>query len=187
MFKTKTVLNYRNPSLSADGTWANNYWPVHTPIKREVLELNANYSRVIEGHRVKKCAFWKIFLPRLLALGKCNKLLYNYSNDECKIVVSTTAVPTTIAKLCRHITVRPNKSPRPQICRCLSSSRQPPPVRQGVLRRGHGRRRRPQVPPQQRRRVRRRQLRLRHRHRHRRHRRHPLGHLKNQNQNVIPT
>ncbi len=60
----------RNPSLSADGTWANNYWPVHTPVKREVLELNANYSRVVDGHRVKKCAFWRVFLPRLLALGE---------------------------------------------------------------------------------------------------------------------
>ena len=61
---------FRNPSLSADGTWTANYWPLHTPVKREVLELNANYSRVLEGHRVKKCAFWKKFLPRLLALSK---------------------------------------------------------------------------------------------------------------------
>ena len=62
--------NSRNPSLSADGTWTSEYWPQHSPIKREVLELNANYSRVIDGLRVKKCAFWKKFLPRLLALGK---------------------------------------------------------------------------------------------------------------------
>jgi len=57
-----------NPSLSADGTWSANYWPIHSPTKREVLELNANVSRVLEGHRVKKCAFWKKFLPRLLSL-----------------------------------------------------------------------------------------------------------------------
>merc|ERR1712008_219944 len=44
------------------------YWPIHSPTKREVLELNANVSRVLEGHRVKKCAFWKNFLPRLLSL-----------------------------------------------------------------------------------------------------------------------
>ena len=56
--------------MSADGTWTSEYWPLHTPVKREVLELNANYSRVIDGLRVKKCAFWKKFLPRLLALGK---------------------------------------------------------------------------------------------------------------------
>merc|ERR1711902_146724 len=42
------------------------YWANST--KREVLELNANVSRVLEGHRVKKCAFWKKFLPRLLSL-----------------------------------------------------------------------------------------------------------------------
>lgn len=57
-----------NPSLSADGTWTPIYWPIHSPTKREVLELNANVSRVLEGHRVKKCAFWKNFLPRLLSL-----------------------------------------------------------------------------------------------------------------------
>jgi len=57
-----------NPSLSADGTWTPIYWPIHSPTKREVLELNANVSRVLEGHRVKKCAFWKKFLPRLLSL-----------------------------------------------------------------------------------------------------------------------
>jgi len=58
-----------NPSLSADGTWTPIYWPIHSPTKREVLELNANVSRVLEGHRVKKCAFWKNFLPRLLSLS----------------------------------------------------------------------------------------------------------------------
>lgn len=62
-----------NPSLSADGTWTADYWPLHTPVKREVLELNANYSRVLEGHRVKKCAFWKKFLPRLLSLTEASR------------------------------------------------------------------------------------------------------------------
>ncbi|XP_059081080.1 acetylcholinesterase-like isoform X2 [Tigriopus californicus] len=56
-----------NPSLSADGTWATTYWPRHTADKREVLELNANYTRTLNGLRVKKCAFWSEFLPKLLA------------------------------------------------------------------------------------------------------------------------
>ena len=79
---------WRNPSLSADGTWSTTYWPLHDPIKREVLELNANVSRVLNGHRVKKCAFWKKFLPRLLTLSKFQisfkisrkfNLLFNFS------------------------------------------------------------------------------------------------------------
>lgn len=61
----------RNPSLSADGTWATTYWPRHTADKREVLELNANYTRTLNGLRVKKCAFWNKFLPKLLSSGKC--------------------------------------------------------------------------------------------------------------------
>ena len=59
-----------NPSLSADGTWTNEYWPMHTSIKRETLELNGNFTRVLEGLRVRKCAFWRKFLPKLLSLSK---------------------------------------------------------------------------------------------------------------------
>jgi len=54
-----------NPSLSADHTWTEIYWPLHTPLKRETLELNANKLKVRDGLRVKKCAFWKKFLPQL--------------------------------------------------------------------------------------------------------------------------
>lgn len=55
----------RNPSLSADRTWTETYWPLHTPMKRETLHLNALSAEVMEGHRVKKCAFWRKFLPQL--------------------------------------------------------------------------------------------------------------------------
>ena len=55
----------RNPSLSADLTWTEQYWPLHTPMKRETLLLNADKSEVLEGLRVKKCAFWRKFLPQL--------------------------------------------------------------------------------------------------------------------------
>jgi len=54
-----------NPSLSADNTWTETYWPLHTPMKREVMHLNAHKSEVLEGLRVKKCAFWRKFLPQL--------------------------------------------------------------------------------------------------------------------------
>lgn len=58
-----------NPSLSADHTWTETYWPLHTPLKRETLTLSTAPSKVLEGHGVRKCAFWKKFLPQL-ANGK---------------------------------------------------------------------------------------------------------------------
>jgi acetylcholinesterase len=54
-----------NPSLSADHTWTETYWPLHTPLKRETLTLSTSESKVLEGHGVRKCAFWKKFLPQL--------------------------------------------------------------------------------------------------------------------------
>ena len=63
-------LKFSNPSMAADGTWTSNYWPIHTPVKREVLVLNAEHQGQLEGLRVRKCAFWKNFLPRLLAMSK---------------------------------------------------------------------------------------------------------------------
>ena len=56
---------FRNPSLSDDRRWTDTYWPLHTPLKRETLVLNSDSSQVLEGHRVKKCAFWRKFLPLL--------------------------------------------------------------------------------------------------------------------------
>jgi len=54
-----------NPSLSADHTWTETYWPLHTPLKRETLTLSTSEAKVLEGHGVRKCAFWKKFLPQL--------------------------------------------------------------------------------------------------------------------------
>ncbi|XP_023322609.1 acetylcholinesterase [Eurytemora carolleeae] len=54
-----------NPSLSADNRWTDDYWPMHTPLKRETLLLNADKTEIMEGNRVKKCAFWRKFLPQL--------------------------------------------------------------------------------------------------------------------------
>ena len=55
----------RNPSLTGDGRWTDTYWPLHTPLKREILTLSVQPSTILEGHRVRKCAFWKKFLPQL--------------------------------------------------------------------------------------------------------------------------
>ena len=56
--------------MAADGTWTSNYWPLHTPVKREVLILNGEHQGQLEGLRVRKCAFWKNFLPKLLSMSK---------------------------------------------------------------------------------------------------------------------
>lgn len=54
-----------NPSLTGGGRWMDTYWPLHTPLKREILTLNVGQGTIMEGHRVRKCAFWKKFLPQL--------------------------------------------------------------------------------------------------------------------------
>ena len=64
------IIRHSIPSLSGDHSWASFTWPTHTPARRETLELNSEEFRVVDGHRVKKCAFWKEFLPRLLDLSK---------------------------------------------------------------------------------------------------------------------
>ena len=67
---TYQTFAFRNPSMAADGTWTSNYWPLHTPVKREVLVLNGEHQGQLEGLRVRKCAFWKNFLPKLLSMSK---------------------------------------------------------------------------------------------------------------------
>ena len=61
----------RNPSMAFDWTWTDTYWPLHTPLKREILTLSTGPSTTLEGHRVRQCAFWKKFLPQL---GNLNDL-----------------------------------------------------------------------------------------------------------------
>ena len=59
----------RNPSLRKNWTWTDIYWPLHTSVKREILVLSTDLSNdpssVLEGHRVRQCAFWKELLPQL--------------------------------------------------------------------------------------------------------------------------
>ena len=79
LFETYFLLSLRSiPSLSGDHSWASFTWPTHTPARRETLELNSEEFRVVDGHRVKKCAFWKEFLPRLLDLSKYQFMSYTY-------------------------------------------------------------------------------------------------------------
>lgn len=76
---------FRNPSLSADHTWTEYYWPLHTPMKREVLHLNSRNSSIMEGLRVKQCAFWRKFLPQL---GERNSFYLNLSRRSGVFVLS---------------------------------------------------------------------------------------------------
>uniref|UniRef100_A0A1B6MCT5 Carboxylic ester hydrolase n=1 Tax=Graphocephala atropunctata TaxID=36148 RepID=A0A1B6MCT5_9HEMI len=56
-----------NPSMSEDGSWTATYWPVHTAYGREYLTLDVNSSATGRGPRLKQCAFWKKYLPQLIA------------------------------------------------------------------------------------------------------------------------
>lgn len=58
-----------NPSLNPDGNWEKTYWPAHTAFGKEFLILDVNSTQVGYGHRAKYCAFWKNYLPNLIALS----------------------------------------------------------------------------------------------------------------------
>ncbi|XP_067014479.2 acetylcholinesterase [Anabrus simplex] len=77
-----------NPSLSEDGTWTATYWPVHTAYGREYLTLDVNSSETGRGPRLKQCAFWKKYLPQLLAATSNPQ---NYGNEKCNCTVAGAA------------------------------------------------------------------------------------------------
>ena len=54
--------------MSEDGTWTPVVWPEHTAHGREYLTLAVNNTSTGRGPRLKQCAFWKKYLPQLLAL-----------------------------------------------------------------------------------------------------------------------
>lgn len=57
-----------NPSEGSNKVWTKTPWPVHTPTGREYLTLATNSTAIGRGPRIKKCAFWKNFIPKLLKL-----------------------------------------------------------------------------------------------------------------------
>ncbi|KAK4310704.1 hypothetical protein Pmani_017733 [Petrolisthes manimaculis] len=57
-----------NPSEGSESVWTETYWPVHTTHNREYLVLSTNSTSTGRGPRLKKCAFWKNFTPKLLRL-----------------------------------------------------------------------------------------------------------------------
>ena len=63
----------RDPNRSP-GKRSLNEWPMHTPDGKEYLELNSKFLKnadkseaVGRGPRTKECAFWKNYLPQLVA------------------------------------------------------------------------------------------------------------------------
>ncbi|XP_018494487.1 LOW QUALITY PROTEIN: acetylcholinesterase-like [Galendromus occidentalis] len=75
-----------NPSLNPDGNWEKTYWPAHTAFGKEFLILDVNSTQVGYGNRAKHCAFWKNFLPNLIALSGNNT---NKADESCKDGAST--------------------------------------------------------------------------------------------------
>ncbi|CAL4109495.1 unnamed protein product, partial [Meganyctiphanes norvegica] len=57
-----------NPVQSDDGGFESVSWPVHTAGRREFLTLSTTSTDEGRGPRLKKCAFWKNFVPQLLKL-----------------------------------------------------------------------------------------------------------------------
>jgi acetylcholinesterase len=43
-------------------------WPLHTAHGRQYLELGMNTSFIGHGPRLRQCAFWKKYLPQLMAV-----------------------------------------------------------------------------------------------------------------------
>lgn len=42
-------------------------WPLHTAQGRQYIELGMNTSFIGRGPRLRQCAFWKKYLPQLMA------------------------------------------------------------------------------------------------------------------------
>lgn len=56
-----------DPNMGDDGSWTEAFWPQHTSTNKEYLTLNTNTTDVGYGIRTRQCAFWKKYLPQLLA------------------------------------------------------------------------------------------------------------------------
>ena len=65
---------FRDPNRTP-GLRSLNQWPLHTPHGREYLELNTKFTlpdvdkseAIGRGPRTRECAFWKHYLPQLVA------------------------------------------------------------------------------------------------------------------------
>lgn len=76
---TKQIFGSRHPSQYSNNSWTSVYWPLHTPFKKEYLEIKSGNMSVGYGLRARKCAFWKHYLPSLLGKLKIFKFLFSIS------------------------------------------------------------------------------------------------------------
>ncbi|XP_034943568.1 acetylcholinesterase-like [Chelonus insularis] len=56
-----------DPNMGDDGSWADAFWPQHTAANQEYLTLDTNVTEIGQGIRTRQCAFWKKYLPQLIA------------------------------------------------------------------------------------------------------------------------
>lgn len=55
-------------------------WPKHTPADRFYLELATNSSEIGRGPRLRQCAFWKKYMPQILATTGTKVLFFKWLN-----------------------------------------------------------------------------------------------------------
>lgn len=53
--------------MGDNGSWTDVRWPQHTAEKKDYLTLDTNSTEIGYGIRAKQCAFWKKYIPQLLA------------------------------------------------------------------------------------------------------------------------
>lgn len=58
---------FRDPNMGDDGSWTEASWPAHTATGKQYLTLDTNTTEIGYGPRVRQCAFWKKYLPQLIA------------------------------------------------------------------------------------------------------------------------
>jgi len=73
------ILYYSNPNPGLKTDLPE--WPKHTAHGKHYLELGMNTSFIGRGPRLRQCAFWKKYLPQLVA----STSKYNYAHKQLSI------------------------------------------------------------------------------------------------------
>ncbi|KAG8035019.1 hypothetical protein G9C98_005441 [Cotesia typhae] len=87
-----------DPNMGDDGSWTEAFWPQHTAKNLEYLTLDTNTTEVGQGIRVRQCAFWKNYLPNLIA---DTNTLEMSSKETCS---GSTSGTDTVFTVCLAIT-----------------------------------------------------------------------------------